>query len=159
MEAKHYNTAGWLAVILVPLYFLSSVIVIAQEVISYVKGTNEVPAMGPGDFMISILGLLSAYLLYVFRRLLRERYDFTGVDKLLLIAIVVDLVGSLVTTPILLLFEFSVGAIVAFFIPTVIGLGVLYISIARRLLAAESRLNSSIVSYANVLLVNYRQST
>jgi len=156
MSANRYSVAGWLAVTIVPLYILAAVIIIVQESLRVHEGGEFALAMGPGDVIASVVGLMEAYLLYNFRRLLNERYRFEGVNKPMTGVIVLAIFGSLVVLPMFAVVPSgSTLTYVAVFtlIPVIIAVGILDIVIARRLLAAEDRLNNLIASYAKVLFV------
>lgn len=158
MSAHRYSVAGWLAVTLVPLYFIGGVVIVAQHVVAAVKGNLDALPLGPGDVLAGLLGLVSAYLYIVFLRLLHERYNFRGADIYIKIEIAIGFLAGLVMTPLLFIFQPDSATLEALFVPLFLPLmlicGILEIQIARKIMAAKSEFSSMIPSYATVLMAS-----
>lgn len=154
MNANRYNTAGWLAVIIVPLYFIGAMIIAAQHVVAAVKGGSDSIPLGPGDIVFGVLDLLGAYLYWIFLRLLHERYNFHGADIYIRIEIAIGLLTSLVLMPLLFILRPDGSTVAPFCVPVLLLIGFLDIQIARKILAAKCDFDSMIPTYATVLMFN-----
>jgi len=154
LSANGYSVAGWLAVTVVPLYFIAGIIISIQHVVAAIKGDLVTLPLGPGDIVIGVVGLVIAYLYVVFLGLLHERYNFRGADIYIKIEIAIGLLSSLVMTPLLFIFRPDVDTFVPFVIPIVLFGGIVEIQIARKIMAARNEFSSMILNYATVLLIS-----
>jgi hypothetical protein len=83
-----YTLAGWLAI-------AQAVLLVPQVIVAMVLGLLSVsyPAVNAVVAMMSIVGLAAGvYVLYMFRRLLNDRYGFHGIDGLVTALIMVSCV-------------------------------------------------------------------
>lgn len=87
MDENRYQLAGWLAITQAILFPLAFVISIAQGVIGIAAFGYRGPVFGPSDLLFIIFTGISVYTLTMFRRFLNERYNYHGVDTLILLAI------------------------------------------------------------------------
>ena len=81
-----YSLAGWLAIvsaILFPLAFVVSII----PAFGIKKFDFQGPAFGPSDIIFIVFTVFGIYVLLKFRQFLNERYNYHGIDTLILISI------------------------------------------------------------------------
>lgn len=154
MSTNRYTVAGWLAVTLVPLYFISMVIVAGQHAVAAIKGNLTDLPLGPGDVLLGLGGLVGAYLYFVFLSLLHERYSFRGADIYIKIAIGIDLIGTVIILPLAFILKPTTESLSPLFIPIMLIVGILDIQIARKIMAAKNEFSSMISAYATVLMIS-----
>ncbi len=124
MRDNRYKAPGWLAISLAVLFPLNIVFGIVQSIIGKKVFGVEGPMVGPSDLLSLLFTFLVIYVLYMFRRLLNERYNFHGANVVIWAAIcwhVVFAIGSLMLT----LLAIHMGPHAE--IPTIIAFAVLFI--------------------------------
>ena len=99
--AKHtgYQAAGWLVIIAAALFPLAFIIKIVEKAIG-IRGFSHIdPQIGASDFIIIAVTAFLVYALIMFRKLLNERYNYHGIDVLITLSILCNILfitGSLV---------------------------------------------------------------
>jgi hypothetical protein len=87
MEENEYRTAGWLAIAQAALFPAAFVIGIIESVVAGEFLGVRRPFIGPSDLLMIINTAIGVYTLLMFRRLLREQYDYHDVDLLIIISV------------------------------------------------------------------------
>jgi hypothetical protein len=137
------------------------VISIAQGLIGVAAFGYRGPVFGPADLLFVIFTGMSIYTLTMFRRLLNERYNYHGIDTLILLAIcwgVVYQISSLALR-IWVVMIWPVSEIVlniiyiTFFAVSMIAAGIIDILIAVKLLQVRQSVNELIRAFTYITLV------
>ena len=155
MNERRYTFAGWLAVAVGAAGLLVSIVAVAKETIAFMTGEWSAPDFGWYEILINIPGLVSLYLLFLFRRLLNERYLYHGANRVIMALIWINLAGMI------LLFlgigfmseqQFIGMCLLMFLVVMIVG-GVLSIKLALRLLEIKDKTNNLITAYAYLNMV------
>lgn len=88
MRTNPYALGGWLAIAAAVLYPIIVVAEIVQAVVAKRVVGYDGPLIGPSELLGVLLTVLSIYILVVLRRFLNERYQYHGIDMLITLAIV-----------------------------------------------------------------------
>ena len=96
MRTNPYALGGWLSIaaaVLFPIIFVAEIIqaVIAREVAGY-----DGPLIGPSELLGLLLTAMSVYILVVLRRFFNEHYQYHGIDMLITLAIVWNILFQVV---------------------------------------------------------------
>ena len=97
MNRNRFSLAGWVAIasaIILPLGFFMA---IAQGLIGVAVFGYHGPSFGPGDLLFMLFTVMWAYTLWMFRVYLNERYDYHGLDFLIVAAICVTVLLQIVS--------------------------------------------------------------
>ena len=155
MPENRYTLVGWLAVAVGAATLLTSVVVVVKEAMTLVTGEWSPPGVGWFEILISVPGLVSLYLLFLFRRLLNERYLYHDADKTIMALIWFNLACLI---PIFLAAGFMseqqiVAASILMLLIGPIVMGILHIKLALRLLEIKDRTNNAITAFAYLSMV------
>jgi hypothetical protein len=162
MEENRYQLAGWLAITQAILFPLAFVISIAQGLIGVAAFGYRGPVFGPADLLFVIFTGLSVYTLTMFRRLLNERFNYHGVNTLILLAIcwgVVYQISSLALR-IWVVMVWPVSEIVlniiyiTFFAVSMIAAGIIDILIAVKLLQVRQSMTELVRAFTYITLIS-----
>jgi hypothetical protein len=161
MEENRYQLAGWLAITQAILFPLAFVISIAQGLIGVAAFGYRGPVFGPADLLFFIFTGISVYTLTMFRRFLNERYNYHGVNTLILLAIcwgVVYQISSLALRVWVVMIwpvsEMTLNIIyITFFAVSMIAAGIIDILIAVKLLQIRQSVNELVRAFTYITLV------
>ena len=162
MDENRYQLAGWLAITQAVLFPLAFVISIAQGVIGIAAFGYRGPTFGPSDLLFIIFTGISVYTLTMFRRFLNERYNYHGVDTLILLAIcwgIVFQISSLALRIwVVTIWPVSETALnivyLSFFAVSMIGAGIIDILIAVKLLQIRQSVNELVRAFTYITLAS-----
>jgi hypothetical protein len=162
MEENRYQLAGWLAITQAILFPLAFVISIAQGLIGVAAFGYRGPVFGPADLLFFIFTGISVYTLTMFRRFLNERYNYHGVNTLILLAIcwgVVYQISSLALRVWVVMIwpvsEMTLNIIyITFFAVSMIAAGIIDILIAVKLLQIRQSVNELVRAFTYITLVS-----
>lgn len=87
VEPHNYSLAGWLAIAAGILFPVGFVFGIVSGIIGIRQFNYHGPVVGPADLIFFVQTAFVVYALYLFRRLLNERYEFRELNTLILMAI------------------------------------------------------------------------
>jgi len=160
MNDAKYAVAGWLAIIasvLVPLAFILSII---QGVIAGAAFGYTGPIFGPSEALFIGITVISVYVLLVFRRLLNDRYQYHGIDTLIVATIIWNILfqfASLGLRGLLLVAwpesELAMKIVYILFLSiAMISIGIIDILMALRLIQVKDRFNDALRAFAYVTL-------
>lgn len=162
MFENRYALAGWLAVAQAVIFPIAIIVSVAQGLIGVMVFHHHGPSgLGPGDMLFLLNTGLFVYTYLMFRRLLNERYNFHGLDPLIIINIslsVLIVLGSLfIRTMGIILAPTIVGRPMAFFtigfaVLSYVTSGIVCVIMAVQLLRAREALNDLIKVLAFVFL-------
>ena len=155
MSENKYSLVGWLAVALGAVTALTSIAVVVREAMIVVTGEWQDPSIGWYEVLVTIPSLISLYLLFLFRRLLNERYMYHGADRVIMLMIWISLAGLL---PMFLAIGIgSMDLVIAMSVlMAVLGgivFGVLNMRLALKLLEIKDRTNNVITAFAYLTMV------
>ena len=160
MSNSKYKMAGWLALAQAILFPLSFIVAIAQTAFFGSGFKPAAPVFGPSDLMFVVVTALSVYILIQFRTLLNERYNFTGIDTLIAVAIwlyILFQIGGLLLKGISIILwpmheTLYVVLSLAPLAISMLAMGIVDVMIGIRLLKAGESLNELIVALAYITL-------
>jgi len=92
MEGNRYRLAGWLSIVTALLFPAIFVTGIVQQVVAGRALGYHGPTLGPSEGLGLVLAGISVYVLIVFRRFLNERYEFGGLNTLITLSIIWNIV-------------------------------------------------------------------
>ncbi len=92
MNDNRYALAGWAAIAQAVIFPTAFVVGIIQGIIGAAAFHYHGPMLGPADMMFLVFTALAVYTLYMFRKLLNERYSFHDVDFLITAAILWNII-------------------------------------------------------------------
>ena len=159
MNENRYSLAGWLAVAQAVLFPLAFGLAVVQTAL----GMNSNPfyhagEFGPIDALFLVFTAFGAYTLFMFRRLLNQRYHFHHIDTLIIISIFWSIFLQ-ISSPFIHTFGFSIGQQSGTIVGTtvfallMITIGIVNILIALKLLKAKDKLSDLIRSFAIITLI------
>lgn len=162
MDENRYQLAGWLAITQAILFPLAFVISIAQGVIGIAAFGYRGPVFGPSDLLFIIFTGISVYTLTMFRRFLNQRYNYHGVDILILFAIcwgIVFQISSLALRIwVVTIWPVSETALnivyLTFFAVSMIAAGIIDILIAVKLLQIRQSVNDLVRAFTYITLAS-----
>jgi hypothetical protein len=162
MDENRYQLAGWLAITQAILFPLAFVISIAQGLIGVAAFGYRGPVFGPSDLLFIIFTGISVYTLTMFRRFLNERYNYHGVDTLILLAIcwgIVFQISSLALRIwVITIWPVSETALnivyLTFFAVSMIVAGIVDILIAVKLLQIRQSVNELVRAFTYITLAS-----
>jgi hypothetical protein len=162
MDENRYSLAGWLAITQAILFPLAFAISIAQGVIGLAAFGYRGPVFGPSDLLFIIFTGISVYTLTMFRRFLNERYNYHGVDTLILLAIcwgIVFQISSLALRIwVVTIWPVSETALnivyLTFFAVSMIAAGIIDILIAVKLLQIRQSVNELVRAFTYITLAS-----
>jgi len=162
MDENRYQLAGWLAITQAILFPVAFVISIAQGVIGLAAFSYRGPIFGPSDLLFIIFTGISVYTLTMFRRFLNERYNYHGVDTLILLAIcwgIVFQISSLALRIwVVTIWPVSETALnivyLSFFAVIMIAAGIIDILIAVKLLQIRQSVNELVRAFTYITLAS-----
>jgi drug/metabolite transporter (DMT)-like permease len=161
MPDNRYSLAGGLAIaqaILFPLAFGMSIV---QDLIGKAAFKFEGPTVGPSDLLFIIFTVIGVYVLIMFRKLLNERYNYHGIDTLIIISIwwsILFQISNLIMKAYAVLIGLEPRLILAliylsFFIIAMLTIGIVDILIAVRLLKIKDKLNDLLRAFAYITII------
>ncbi len=156
MDENQYSTAGWLAIIHAILFPLSIVLGFLEAGLRMVRHQEVHLQWGISDILGLVATVAIIYVLYIFKKLLNERYNYHGIDLLIMIsiwwAVVFQVIGTMITGTAMVLPGMSELilkiALASFFALSMIVIGIVDILIAVRLFRAKSDLSDLIIAFA-----------
>jgi hypothetical protein len=162
MDENRYQLAGWLAITQAVLFPLAFVISIAQGLIGAAAFGYRGPMFGPSDLLFVIFVGISVYTLTMFRRFLNERYNYHGVDTLILLAIcwgIVYQISSLALRVwVVMIWPVSETGLtivyLIFFAVSMISAGIIDILIAVMLLQIRQSVNELVKAFTYITLIS-----
>ncbi|MCP4580933.1 MAG: hypothetical protein GY839_04905 [candidate division Zixibacteria bacterium] len=161
MNTNRYTLAGWLAVSQAVIYPLAIAIGFFSGLSqSFCLGLN-VSSFGPSQVLYMIFTGISVYTLYMFKKLLNERYSFHGIDIFIIIIIVWNVLmfisSSMASSLHVLIWPLpEIGLSILSFgliAYAMVFAGVINIIIAVKLLKQKESLNDLISAFAYITLV------
>lgn len=87
MESKPYALAGWLSIAQAALFPAALVLSWVQGVVGLKAFDYRGPMFGPADLLFILFTAFSIYTLMKFKHLLNERFNYHGVDLLIILTI------------------------------------------------------------------------
>lgn len=161
MRDDRYALAGWLAIAHAALLPLALGVGLFEEIIGHARLGAHAPQFGVSDILSMVGIVLIVYVLWIFRRLLNERYAYNGINTLITLSIawvIIFTLGNIVIQSIVALLwpieELTLVLIFApFFALAMITIGIIDIIIAVRLLRVKEKLNDLIVAFAYITLI------
>lgn len=162
MDENRYSLAGWLAITQAILFPVAFVISIAQGVFGLAAFGYRGPTFGPSDLLFIIFTGISVYTLTMFRRLLNERYNYHGVDTLILLAICWGIVFQ-ISSLALRIWVVAIWPVsqttlnivfLTFFAVSMIAAGIIDILIAVKLLQIRQSVNELVRAFTYITLAS-----
>ncbi|MCP4631785.1 MAG: hypothetical protein GY855_02585 [candidate division Zixibacteria bacterium] len=161
MSSSRYTLAGWLAISQAIIFPLAFVISIAQTAIGVSAFGFQGPMLGPSDILFLIFTGISIYTLLMFRNLLNERFNYHGINTLIIISIwlgvlfqfgLIGLKGFHITLAPLSDTAFTIVNIVFISIGMIVA-GIVDIFIAVKLLKIRESLSNLIKVFAYITMI------
>lgn len=87
LDENRFTLPGWIAVVQAIIFPVAIALGFIEGVIGKEAFDYRGPILGPSDFLTVIFSAMSVYTLTMFRKLLKEHYDFHKIDTLLIISI------------------------------------------------------------------------
>lgn len=161
MPENRYSLAGGLAIAQAVLFPLAFGMSIVQGIIGKAAFRYHGPVIGPSDLLFIIFTGIGIYVLLMFRRFLNERYNYHGIDTLIIISIwwsIIFQISSLVMKAyaILLGLEPRLGLALiylSFITVAMLTIGVVDILIAVRLLKIKEKLSDLLRAFAYITMI------
>jgi len=161
MHSNKYTIVGWLAVAQAILFPLSITLAIVEKGVATNLFDFHKPFFGPSDVLGLIFTAIAIYVLWMFKNLLNDHYEYHDLDLLILISIwwaalfqVVGL-GLGFLTMIFWPVDEKVFALVyiVFFASSMICIGIVDILIAVKLLKVKEHFSEYIRAFAYITIV------
>jgi hypothetical protein len=161
MPENRYSLAGWLAIAQAVLFPLAFGMSIVQDIIGKAAFRFHGPIFGPSDLLFIIFTGLGVYVLLMFRKLLNERYNYHGIDTLIIISIwwgILFQISSLGLKAYAIVLGLEPRLTLAliylsFFAVAMLTIGVVDILIAVRLLKIKDKLNDLLRALAYITII------
>jgi len=161
MPENRYSLAGGLAIAQAVLFPLAFGISIVQGIIGKAAFRYHGPVIGPSDLLFIIFTGIGVYVLLMFRKLLNERYNYHGIDTLIIISIwwsILFQISSLGLKAYAILLglepRLSVALVyLAYITVAMLTIGVVDILIAVRLLKIKDKLNDLLRAFAYITMI------
>ena len=161
MPDNRYSLAGGLAIVQAVLFPLAFGMSIVQDLIGKAAFRFEGPTVGPSDLLFIIFTCIGVYVLIMFRKLLNERYNYHGIDTLIIISIwwsILFQISNLILKAYAILIGLEPRLILAIiylsiFIIAMLTIGVVDILIAVRLLKIKDKLNDLLRAFAYITII------
>jgi len=161
MPENRYSLAGGLAIAQAVLFPLAFGISIVQGIIGKAAFRYHGPVIGPSDLLFIIFTGIGVYVLLMFRKLLNERYNYHGIDTLIIISIwwsILFQISSLGLKAYAILLglepRLSVALVyLAYITVAMLTIGVVDILIAVRLLKIKDKLNDLLRAFAYITII------
>lgn len=162
MDENRYQLAGWLAITQAVLFPLAFVISIVQGLIGAAAFGYHGPVFGPSDLLFLIFTGIAVYTLFMFKRLLNERYSYHDVDTLILLAICWGIVYQIASIAlrvwVVLIWPVSETVLtvvyLVFFALAMISAGIIDILIAINLLQIRQSMNDLIKAFTYITMIS-----
>jgi hypothetical protein len=162
MEGNRYALAGWFAIANAIIFPLAFIIGIVQGIIGAAALGYKGPTVGPSDLLFILFTILGVYVVYMFRNLLNERYDFHGIDTLITLSIwwmiifqvasIALKIGTIVAWPVS---DIMLAAVyLTFMTASMITGGIIDILIAIKLFQIKDSLNDLLKAYTYIIMVS-----
>ena len=160
MSNNRYTLPGWLAISLAVLFPLNVVFGIVQSILGKKLLGIEGPMVGPSDLLSVLFTFLVIYVLYMFRRLLNEHYDFYSANIVIWAAIVWHVVFAIAGLVMKLLAvqlgpDFGMPTLIGFITLFVVAMttgGLIDILLAVKLLRLKEKMNDPMKVFTYVTL-------
>ena len=161
MPENRYSLAGGLAIAQAVLFPLAFGMSIFQSIIGKAAFRYHGPVIGPSDLLFIIFTGIGVYVLLMFRKLLNERYNYHGIDTLIIISIwwsILFQISSLgmKAWAIALGLEPRLTLVLiylSFFTVAMLTIGIVDILIAVRLLKIKDKLNDLLRAFAYITII------
>jgi hypothetical protein len=162
MEGNRYAMAGWLAIANAVIFPLAFIIGIIQGIIGAAALGYKGPTVGPSDLLFILFTIFGVYVVYMFRNLLHERYDYHGIDTLITLSIwwmiifqvasIALKIGTIVAWPVS---DIILAAVyLTFMTAAMITGGVIDILIAIKLFQIKDSLNDLLKAYTYIIMIS-----
>lgn len=157
-----YTVAGWLAIAAGVLFPVGFGIAIVSAVVGARAFNYHGPIIGPSDFVFWIQSAFVIYALYMFRRLLNERFEFREINTLIMASIIWTVLFTVIGFVLKLFLVVSglenspPGIILmsCFLAVAFVTIGIIDIMIAARLLRDAPRFTDLVKGFAYVTMVS-----
>jgi len=160
MEQKKYQLAGWLSMVAAVIFPFAYLTGILLGVISLTRFHRQVPSFNISDLMMIVFTVIFVYVMLAFKKMLNERYNFHGIDALIVLSIIWSIVYQIVSinmsTTILIIspsdifYTILIIVFLAFFMITI---GIIDLFIAIRLLKIKESLSDLLKVFAYLSLI------
>ncbi|MBU8933310.1 MAG: hypothetical protein KOO62_04815 [candidate division Zixibacteria bacterium] len=162
MNKNRYTLAGWLSMSMAAILPLSIVLGIIESIIGKKVLGWDGPIFGFSDVLSLIFVALAVYTIYMFRKLLKERYEFHAANTILIVAIIWQALFAIVgfTLELSLFLLWPVAEIPAlivmllFFITAMTTGGVIDILLASKLLQLKDKMSDLMKAFAWVTMIS-----
>ncbi len=161
MTEKRYTVAGWLSIALAVFLPLLFALGFAESFVgTNIMGIDD-PSLDFNDLYTVLIAAVIIFVLMMLRRLLKERYGFTGADKPFL-ALIIWYIFFTITSFGMILFAdtswpapdmASLTAFIIFFVVSMTSSGVIMIFLGLRLFKMKERKNELIKVFTYVTLI------
>jgi hypothetical protein len=160
-ETQPYTRAGWLSIVAAILFPVGFGVAFFTAAISARAFNYEGPVIGPSDLIFWAQGACSIYAIYIFRRLLNERYEYREINTLIMASIAWIVIFTILGFALKLLMvalgiqDGLAGTLImlGFVAVAFITIGVIDIMIATRLLRDKARFTDLIGVFAYITMV------
>ena len=161
MDENRYSLAGWAAIVQAILFPLALGISVVQGLIGLRVFHYRGPTLGPSDLLFIVFTVLGIYVLYMFRKLLNELYNYHEIDLLITISIwwgIIFQISSLALRGmIILLWPVSKMALTltyfSFMTIAMVVIGIVDILIAVKLLKVKDTLSDLLKAFAYLTII------
>ena len=161
VETQSYSLAGWLAIAAGVLFPVGFVIAILSQAIGVRSFGYHGPIIGPADFVFWVQSAFVIYALYMFRRLLNERFEFREINSLIMASIACTVVFAVVGFVLKVFLVLSgaednvigLAVMLGFVGVAMITIGIIDIMIATRLLRDGPKFTDLIKVFAYLTMV------
>lgn len=162
LTTNRYATAGWMAIASAALFPTAMVLNWITGIVGIKAFDYRGPVFGPADILFAVFTIFNIYILYQFKRLLNERYQFHDLDIWIPVAIwwgVLFQVGTILVRGLFLLIEsaspLAMGlSFAAFMVVFLIVAGIVDIIVAAKLLRARDLLGTPIAVFGYLTMAS-----
>jgi len=161
MNEKSYSVAGWLSIALAVLLPLLFAFGLAETFVGkHMMGIDD-PGLTIEDLSTVLIAAAIIFVLFMLRRLLNRRYNYSKADKPIMAAIIWYIVFTIASFGLILFADTSwpapdqtsLYAIIIFWIISMTSAGIIEIFLGLRLLQITDRKNELIKVFAYVTLI------
>jgi hypothetical protein len=161
MGENKFALAGWLAITQAVLFPVAFGMGIFQSIIGARFFDYTGPMIGPSDLLMIIITAIGIYTFLMFKKYLNEKYDFHGIDILIIVSIIwsvlFEFAGIGVKLLVMSAWRLTELEIIVIFITflsiSMITIGIIDILIAVRLLKKSENFSSMIRALAYLMLI------
>jgi len=161
MTEKRYAVAGWLSIalaIFLPLLFAFG---FAESFVgTHILGIDD-PRLGLEDLSTVLTAAVIIFVLVMLRRLLKERYGYTGADRAIVASIIWYIVFTIASFGMIFFADTSwpapdtasLTAFIIFFVTSMTSSGIIMVFMGLRLLQMKERKNELMKIFSYVTLI------